>query len=980
MKRHLEALGAWATCVCLLATGFSACGGTKPEPAVTPAAASARTPPIEAAAPEPVRVLPELRTGTLEPVVVAEPLVGKLLGYVKTGDTETFKVALPIDAHTQMVSAWLLLDGDGWQSPASFVAGDAWSPEMMSDGYVAWFRRKAIAGVGTSLDATLLTRSYEAPAAQRRVIVPLEKPRSDPKLEAAYLAALGRRLQDSPLGPLLSKYWPRDSYSGDPWQYTEWSSLMRLASGYDSVEGALHANATLRLSADPQGRKVPLSRLTPPRVEAHPWAQMTAALGGKAPPEEALALATPAEFYFVRAASFDGLQRLLDELDDWVSAGVRLARGAGRRHDLEPRYRAQLGLGKSDLVRVLGPKLVRDLALVGSDPFLRQGSDVTLLIRPLDAPALQNTLTAKLAVDHPGGVKQSSFQHQGVTVTQSETADGALHQLVAHVPESKSGGALTVISNSPGALRRILDVAVKGERSLAAEPDFGYMLARDAAVPADVLVYFGDAFVRSAVSPRQRILDARRQLARAELSRLGNAALLFAWLEGRPPKDTRELLGSAWFDKKAQQHVTGEAITFDVGSAPRSALGTPAFMKPLIDLPTPDKVTEAEKNAYDTFANAYSMQWNEHLDPIAARLRVTEQGGKRRLEGHVRVLPVLQNNDYQRVQGLAGSARVATNAALPGAHVTLAIGEDSELRKELSGGGRSFLGRELELDWLGNWVTIGVGDEPALARALQLAREAPEVPEPNEERLSELDVLRGLPVYIALDIKRPGAAAVLLTLLRKEAQDSVPGLEWGPHGKRGETSIVRIKFEEVELYYALTKKRLFLSLDPALVETLVANEDAFAPRLVDGKASEGGQLTTDAVPRDPSGMFRALGWLIEHDLRDRIEHDTAAAEALLRGTPGATAADRERIALNYFGFLPVTIDGAPYDLQRTGVTDPVRGSLYRPVYPNLPVPGSLLAALLDGLDRVHVELGFDKEPGVADERSLRSGFVVERTR
>lgn len=979
MRQTLFRFGAAFTCACVFA-----CGGNQPEPVATPAATSeAAAPPSAIAAPEPVRVLPELRAGTVEPVVASEPLVGRVTGYFKSAQTETFKVILPFDSGAPMYASWLVLDVEDWQSPVSFLAGDAWSPDLSQEGLIAWVRRKVPPESAGSIEATLLTRSYDVrqPALQRRVSAPLGKGlRSDPKLEKEYFAALSKRLQGSPLGPLLAKYWPQDAYGGgDPWQHAEWSSLMRLASGYDSVESALHANTTLRLTADPKQRKVPLSELQAPAVQAHPWAQMIAALGRPAPPPEALALSVPAEFYFVRAASFEGLQRLLDEADDWVTAGVRLARGAGRRQELEQRYRAQLGLGKSELVRVLGPKLIRDLALVGSDPFLRQGSDVSLLLRPLDAQALRNALTTKLAVDHPNGVKQSSFQHQGVTVTLSETTDGTLHQLVAHVPEAASGGPLTVVSNSPGAMKRILDVAIGKGGALAGELDFQYMLARDAEVPGDVLLYFGDAFVRSAVSPRQRVLDARRQLARAELSRLGHAALLFGWLEGRAPKDTRELLGASWFDQKALQHVTGEPIAFTIGGEPRSKLGTPSFMTPLIDLPTPDRVTQAEKEAYEAFANSYSFQWNEHLDPIAARLRVSEQGEARSLEGHLRVLPVLPSNDYRQIQRLAGSARVATNPGLPGAHLTLAIGKDSELRRQLSGGGRAFLGRELELDWLGDWVTVGVGDEPALARALQLAGEAPELPAAEEQRLGDLDVLRGLPLYLALDVKRPGAAGVLLTLLRKEASESLPDLEWGPYGKRGESPIVRVKFEEIELFYALTKKRLLLCLDPQLLDTLLAREETdAATQLMEPTESRGGQLVTDAVPRNPSGLLRALAWLIESDLRSRMEPDAMVAEALLRGTPGSSAEARERIALNYFGFLPVTTDGAAFTLERTGVTDPVRGSQHRPVYPHLPVPGSLLETLLSGLGRVHVELGFDQEPGTPDQRSLRSGFRVER--
>src|SRR5690606_13325718 len=221
---------------------------------------------------------------------------------------------------------------------------------------------------------------------------------------------------------------------------------------------------------------------------------------------------------------------------------------------------------------------------------------------------------------------------------QSSTPDGELRQFLAALPAVGDSGPVTVVSNSRGAVSRIIEVAQGAKPALAAEPDFRYMLLRDRDVPGDVLAYAGDAFVRRAVSPEQRVMDARRQLGRAELSRLGYGALLFGWLEGREPKDSRELVSQPWFDKAALRHTTGEAISFDIGQAPRSVYGTPGFLEPLIDLPTPTKVTPSERDAYDAFARQYLGQWSDNVDPIALRVQVVREAGKVTLRGHVRIL------------------------------------------------------------------------------------------------------------------------------------------------------------------------------------------------------------------------------------------------------------------------------------------------------------------------------------------------------
>ncbi len=59
------------------------------------------------------------------------------------------------------------------------------------------------------------------------------------------------------------------------------------------------------------------------------------------------------------------------------------------------------------------------------------------------------------------------------------------------------------------------------------------MLARGAPrLPADGLVQLGDRFIGEVVGPRQKILEARRQLALSELLVPAYAALLYGWIEG----------------------------------------------------------------------------------------------------------------------------------------------------------------------------------------------------------------------------------------------------------------------------------------------------------------------------------------------------------------------------------------------------------------------------------------------------------------
>src|SRR4029077_13569337 len=86
--------------------------------------------------------------------------------------------------------------------------------------------------------------------------------------------------------------------------------------------------------------------------------------------------------------------------------------------DLAHRYETQLGLAQSALARALGKEVVGELAVVGSDPYLREGSDVTVLFRVKQRALFDAALAATMAAHAAkhGGVTQSVASRAGVDV------------------------------------------------------------------------------------------------------------------------------------------------------------------------------------------------------------------------------------------------------------------------------------------------------------------------------------------------------------------------------------------------------------------------------------------------------------------------------------------------------------------------------------------------------------------------------------
>src|SRR5690606_17788183 len=120
---------------------------------------------------------------------------------------------------------------------------------------------------------------------------------------------------------------------------------------------------------------------------------------------------------------------LIDELDTWITPLGRLLEGRSHSHAISERYRMELGLPETDLTRLLGPKVIRSMALVGSDPFLRQGSDVTLVFDVASEDLFRAGIAGALAkalAPHGDDVTRSSIDHRGQSIEVVRTKDGAV--------------------------------------------------------------------------------------------------------------------------------------------------------------------------------------------------------------------------------------------------------------------------------------------------------------------------------------------------------------------------------------------------------------------------------------------------------------------------------------------------------------------------------------------------------------------------
>ncbi|MEZ4381029.1 MAG: hypothetical protein R3A79_06755 [Nannocystaceae bacterium] len=344
---------------------------------------------------------------------------------------------------------------------------------------------------------------------------------------------------------------------------TDLVRLMDTTSGILSIQEALQHDRGLRLRRQGEARTVALADVAGPALADHPFAAMQAELPGpdQATPEP-LAAAAPADFWYARFASLPLFLRLLGEADRWITPLVQLLQQNPEDRRLTSRYEAELGVARGELAKILGPAAVGEVAVVGSDPYVREGTDLTLIFSLRNAALYNAELDRHLRqhtdrVEASGGaVERSTRDYHGVTITSARGERGRIRQERAQV------GDLGLLSNSPRAIERVVDAIAGRAPRLSESPDFRYMRARDPGAH-QFYAFLSDRLIAAVVGPQQKIQQSRRERALADSSRATPRSST-GWLYGQAPADLKELRASAASSAPTSCATRpGEPITFE---------------------------------------------------------------------------------------------------------------------------------------------------------------------------------------------------------------------------------------------------------------------------------------------------------------------------------------------------------------------------------------------------------------------------------
>jgi hypothetical protein len=770
------------------------------------------------------------------------------------------------------------------------------------------------------------------------------------------------------------------------------NDTMDVFSGTSSLSEALQN--TVVLSGDEsenKGKALAFAKLKAPGLRQHHFREMLARLN-RAVPKEPLASAVPAEFWYLRAKDLNAAFELGESLDGWGAPFARLWGNSRVDRGLLERYTTELGLNRSEVSRVLGPAVVEQVALVGSDPYVQEGTDVTALFELKSSAVFRTAVatSAALQLKRHGGGDSTERTIDGVAVTFTESADGAVHQWAT------VNDRLGIVSNSEGAMTRVIET-LHGKRStLDNEADFRYLLARDRDVAADTLVYLSDRFIAEVAGPRQRILESRRVRRQLELQVPSHSAMLFGFLEGRSPRDLEELLASGWLRKRDLLHADGTKIEFQPGQPPKSFYGTPTTLKPIIDLPTPTTVTQSEASAYADWANQYENTWSEAVDP--AMLRMSVSGGKtRKVTTDLRVMPLLLRGDFSEFFDAVGEARVEAQPMAMGMRLLLGLSADAEWRRQLNRKmGISSLVKGMSLDIIGEWAVVGTPDTNALVELVsRLDRDF--IPCQRRAPRPELDELSRFPYYAGIAIKDFALASVGLMALRQLA-DSALGeqIEWSQVGNERGVTMTRVRANDGEsssrhgnrdksqitVYFALMKDAFYVAQSETILRQLIDDQlDGKGPRAVPESGSRPDQVVFDVRPTRRGKFEQFLMTLTATTMLKSSMTDVAQAESLFRGVPElAQHPERyEAVARAYLGFVPSVFGEHHWSFGSDGLSSPVIGTAIQFKLPRRSTLGPEYRSFFDGFVGARSAVAFDVEDAKSEPvaRSLHTRVEFE---
>ncbi|MCP4256910.1 MAG: hypothetical protein GY774_05195 [Planctomycetes bacterium] len=437
---------------------------------------------------------------------------------------------------------------------------------------------------------------------------------------------------------------------------------------YAMTTGALAIQESLQLEEMtgrreiPLGRDVEISTLKGPTIKSHPFDEM---LKGRTPKVFPVAGLIPYDNYYCHFSSISKEIAASDLFKQWGGSLLRAMTVSARDSDLPSRYMNQLCIDLSALTRLFGDFVIGEVAITGGDPFMKEGTDVALIIQVKSRRIFDRMMNgyANRVLKANRDAKASESKYQGISIRSIVTPD---HRISSH---SIYLGEYKVNSNSMDTLKLIIDTFAKRRKSMAENLDLRYMrtIFPGTAEAEDGFIYLSDSFIRKLLSSRWKIEAQRRIVCQNHLRMIANAGTMYR-SEMRKKPSLETLIEEKYLSKKVKRCPDSGTYSLDEsGRAFCTIHNCLQYCTPISSISF-DKVAEEEARDYRQFVERYSRYWSRFFDPIGIRLRLGDK-----IEAETCILPLIENSIYNQLREIIGGEPVHLNSQVLTDHTIVSI-------------------------------------------------------------------------------------------------------------------------------------------------------------------------------------------------------------------------------------------------------------------------------------------------------------------
>jgi hypothetical protein len=374
---------------------------------------------------------------------------------------------------------------------------------------------------------------------------------------------------------------------------------------------------------------------------------------------EPIAMHVPAECIYIRFGTFLNFMWLQDTLKKWGGDAQNLLSLRGVDRAMSARIEETLAVKQSAMARLLGPTVIEDVAVIGTDIYFQDGGSIGLLFHAKNTMLLgadfKRQRAERMKADKE--ITEQTLEIAGKKVSLVSTPDGRVRSFYA------VDGMFHFITRSQRLVERFLETGVDEKTSLGALP--AYRHARHL-MPIDrgdtVFIYMSEPFFDNLVSPQYRIETRRRLQAIADIE-LVKLARLAARAEGLPDDSIAKLVENGFLPTEFGLRPDGSQAVLEDAEVIDSSRGRRGTFLPILDVAV-ESVTESEAATYQQFVDFYRGNWG-NLDPMVVGLQ--RSSPEKKLEKVVidaRMMPFSRSN-FERLQDRFGPADTYQMAPIP---------------------------------------------------------------------------------------------------------------------------------------------------------------------------------------------------------------------------------------------------------------------------------------------------------------------------